>query len=108
MKITSPWRRNNNNRNKKKLVTSKPKIAWEQLGLKSRKAADTSMSIEEIRRRVIQASNQALGKDLESHPMAEGARSSSGGKREETPPKTASRGNTASDRVGTSAQRANR
>lgn len=99
MKITSPWRRNNNT-NKKKPVASKPKIALEQLGLKHRRAAETSLSIDEIRRRVIQASNQALGQRPESQPTLAGARGSDGSTPAGARPKAASRDDAGRDRVG--------
>lgn len=105
MKITSPWRRNNNTKTSQR-STPKQKIAWQQLGLKSRRAADPSMSIDEIRRQVIQASNQALTQDLESPSPGEGVRSSTGSKQAGPQPKAASRGSAAKESGGISAQRA--
>lgn len=77
MKITSPWRRNKDTKHKKGF-TQKPKINWQGLGLKNRKAAEPSLPIDEIRRRVIQASNLALGQSMPTHPAAEDMRPSDG------------------------------
>lgn len=105
MKVTTLWRRNGKT-SKKTPLTPKPKLAREKLGLKRREAAGTSLSIEEIRRLVIQASNRALGPGPESPLAVNGARSSDGGKRVGARPKAASSGHAARARLGISAQRA--
>lgn len=71
MKITMVWHRNKNTQ-KKKHFTRKPKIRWQQLGLKDPKAEDTSVSIDEIRRQVIQLSSQGFGQSVRSRPSVQG------------------------------------
>lgn len=79
MKITTRWRRNKNTKEKKRIIR-KPKIAWQQLGLKNPDAEGVSLSIDEIRRQVIQLSSRGLGQGVWSRPRVEGAPSSDASK----------------------------
>ena len=82
MNITTLCRRNKHTK-KKKRITRKPKIAWQQLGLKNPTAEGTGMSIDEIRRQVIQLSSRGLGQGVRSRPRVEGAQSSDANKHAE-------------------------
>ncbi len=82
MKITTVWRRNKNTQ-KKNRFTRKPKIRWQQLGLKNPEAEDPSISIDEIRRQVIQLSSRGLGQGVRSRPTVQGAQPSDADTHEE-------------------------
>ena len=74
MKITTLWRRNKHTK-KKKRITRKPKIAWQQLGLKDPTTEGTPVSIDEIRRQVIQMSSRGFGQGTRSRSRAEDTQS---------------------------------
>lgn len=82
MKITSLWRRNKNPKEKKRIIR-KPKIAWKQLGLENPDPEGASMSIDEIRRQVIQLSSWGLGQGVRSRPRVEGTQTSDASKHAE-------------------------
>src|SRR5881296_3415494 len=60
MKITMSWP-GNRKTPKEKRVVHKPKIRWQQLGLKDLSEEPASISMDEIRRQVVVASGRGLG-----------------------------------------------
>ncbi len=69
MKTTMSWRGNRTTQ-KKKRVTHKPKIRWQELGFKNPARETASMSIDEIRRQVVMLSSRGLGQGVRSRAVA--------------------------------------
>src|SRR2546430_6969027 len=65
MKITMSWP-GNRKTPKEKRVVHKPKIRWQQLGLKDLSEEPASVSMDEIRRQVVVASGRGLGHAVRS------------------------------------------
>lgn len=63
MKITMSWP-GNRKTPKEKRVVHKPKIRWQQLGLKDLSEEPASISMDEIRRQVVVMSGRGLGHGL--------------------------------------------
>ncbi len=63
MKTTMNWR-GNKNTHKKRRVSQKPKIRWQQLGFKTPASDNASMSMDEIRRQVVMLSSRGLGQGV--------------------------------------------
>ncbi len=72
MKITMSWR-SNKHVQKKKRVTHKPKIRWQQLGFKDPAEERTPPSMDEIRRQVVRMSMQGVGRSERPRPRVASA-----------------------------------
>jgi len=95
MKITMSWPGNRKTQ-KEKRVIHKPKIRWQQLGLKDLAEEPASISMDEIRRQVVVLSGRGLGHAARSR-AAEQSGPATGARTQGKPSRTKRRGATEPD-----------
>jgi len=92
MKITMSWP-GNRKTPKEKRVVHKPKIRWQQLGLKDLSEEPASISMDEIRRQVVVLSGRGLGHPVRPRSGAQ-SRPATGARTQGEPGRTKRRGAT--------------